>query len=138
MKVKLREIIGSLQALNSLAGQPFPAKVSYKLSRILEQAGKASGDFEKEKITVYQRYGELADKATQTWKLKDESMPVALAELNDLLDVEVPLWGDPFKFSEMGDFRASAADLITLRWLITDDAEVAEPPTEPATQPAIQ
>ena len=123
MKIKLNTLLESFGALQAIANQPFPVKLSYKLGRILKAAEQCLQAHEKVRVKLVEKYGEKREKGG--YEVTDpEALEKFKAEVEPLLEVEQELWGDPISIYELGNKELPPAVLGALDWLIVEETPV--------------
>jgi hypothetical protein len=145
MKVKLRELKDSIQALNRLAQTALPVKLSYRLMRITKDGNREFQTFHAFHIELILKHGGI--QSGEGLVVPPERMPEFAPEYKELAEQEVELWGDQLNledFFEAESWRCSAcnqtmrktdpeisaSDLMLLSWLFKepDDQESGELP----------
>lgn len=136
MKITLKQLNRGYGHLQFLASQELPAKVAYKVGRILDGA-------ESEQTRLNKHFAKLAkslgftlgnkEQPPQMIESKGEVPEEIIEKFNDqadeLMTAEVELWGDPFKVSELANCaKLTGAMCATLHWMIIEDDATAEPP----------
>lgn len=119
-KTTLGKLMASQEALQWIAGQKLPAKLSYKISRVLTDASRRSEEFQKENLKLFQKFGEEIPDKPDTWQLKKENTEAYQSEFADLIAIEAETWGDPVKLDELGDLAIAPAHVAALDWLIVE------------------
>lgn len=113
MKVTLRELFGSITALNELLTVPMPAPLAFRVRKL---ADVANVEIERAKLVIQEeisrKQAELGDDPAANAKLNEE--------LDQLLDEEVELPGDPISVARLGDVQIKPGTLFTLDWLIVE------------------
>jgi len=128
MKIKMKDVVNGADALQRLMANPFPVKLSYKLSRILTDADRELKTFEKLRFDLIKKHGEY-QKETDIWQVGAENTAAYNAEYGELLDVGISVWGERIKLDALGSISISPADLFFLSWLL-DCGEDEEKPVE--------
>jgi len=136
MKVSLGEINNSLAALRTLASLKFPARVAYRLGRVLKTAESEVADFKRINDETVRRLGapvkpppdkdgNLPPEEAWGWQVTPENMAQFVAEITEFLDEQIELWGDPLPLELLGDVQIEPQVLANLDWLI-DGGEQAD------------
>lgn len=106
-------------------GQGVTKQQAYWLSRIAEAAGKEIDRLEKRRVDLVKQYGK--DDGKGNFSVEPEQAEKFASEVNEWLDVEVEIPGDPIRLADLGDeIKLSGIDYIRLRWLIQGEEEPAE------------
>jgi hypothetical protein len=120
-------------ALARLAEQRFPIKLSYKLTRIVDAAQRELKRARELHEKLVKQYGKSSD--GQTWTVSPAKLEPFNKEYDELMALDVEIWGDLIQLDDLGEVDISASDLIALSWLIKGEEETAEPtPETPAEQ----
>jgi len=117
MKVTLSKIVNSALGLRKLVNEPLPAKISYRIKRIMDAVTSESVRVEKVRVELITKY---ADEQTDEEKAKNESIRVTKklkefqAEFGPLLDEEVELNCERLPFKDIENIKLTVQDLVTL------------------------
>ena len=135
MKVTLKQLNRGYGHLQQLAAQELPAKVAYKVGRILDGAESEQNRLNKAFAKIAKDLGFTLGSQNQPPQMIETkaAVPEDIIEkfngqADDLMTAEVELWGDPFKLSELTTAKLTGAMCATLNWLIIEDDAAAEPP----------
>lgn len=111
MKVTLRELADSADALNNLLSTPIKAGVAFRIGR--------AAKIVQEHLGVLQ---ETAQKAREKHGIETAQEALNHAEYNieigELLDESVEIDVDKIKVSALGDIDVTPRDMLLLDWLI--------------------
>ncbi len=125
MRITLGELQSSLPALQELASNKFPARVAYRLGRILKAAESEVQHLREAHFALVKQLGEQGE--GDNWKVKPEHLEQFQREMAELLAEECDLWGSPLDVSALGDAQLEPQLLAVLTWLITDDEHTDVP-----------
>ena len=135
MKITLKQLNRSYGHLQLLAAQELPAKVAYKIGRIIDGAESEQNRLNKAIGKVAKDLGFALGTQNQPPQMIETkaAVPEDIIEkfndqADDLMTAEVELWGDPFKLSELASAKLTGAMCATLSWMIIEDDAAAEPP----------
>lgn len=129
IKVTLGQILNSVtpatnqaeSAWQRLFQQPLSAIESFRLRRLAPQLDERVKTFYETRGELVKRYGTPIKGAEGKYKIEDENIDAFNQEIQQLLDVEETLDGEPLKLSRLIDIRISAADLGLFEdWLIVE------------------
>ncbi len=121
MKIKLSQIVNSVESLKALLEVKLPVKVSYKLSRLVNKLNGPLEEYNKKRNDLIKEYGE-EDPETKNWSVKDaEKLKLFVDKITELLSVEEEIeWFEPISISDLGSAEIAPKDLI--EWIFTDNA----------------
>jgi len=118
MKVQLSNIINSTGGLRKLVNEPLPAKVAYRIKRIMDAVTSESARVEAVRVELINKY---ADEQTPEQKEKKEPIRVTVKlkdfqdEFGPLLDEEVELNIDKkLDFKDIENVKLTVQDLVGL------------------------
>lgn len=115
MKLKLSQIVEAQSALARLGAEKLPAKMAYTIGRNIQQLRPELENYEKTRTDLIKdKYGEKGE--GDTYQVEPKSMEKFMAEINELLAVELELDLWTLKFSEF-DRDISPMDLVSLDWM---------------------
>ena len=128
MKITLGQLNDSIQILNRLKDERVSsAKLGYRLGKLYRSAQGEFMEFLDAHMALLHEYGTPVDE--MHWNIPEDKKVEFDTKWNELLSVEVDVWGSPFQVSEIdGQLELSAAEFAILDWLIVDDdpAEVSQ------------
>ena len=122
MKITLQQLSDSMTALEALAALQFPAKVSYRLGRVLTSAQSEMDLFRKAHIALVQKYGTEGETAG-SFIVPNERLDEFRPEFEGLLAETCEVWGDPLNIDLLGEVAIAPSTLAPLSWLIVDGTE---------------
>lgn len=117
MKVTLAKIVNSAAGLRKLVNEPLPAKIAYRIKRIMDAVTSESARVEKVRVELITKY---ADEQTDEQKEKGEPIRVTKKlkefqeEFGPLLDEEVELNCETLPFTDIEDVKLTVQDLASL------------------------
>ena len=118
MKVQLSHIINSTSGLRKLVNEPLPAKVAYRIKRIMDAVTSESARVESVRVALITKY---ADEQTPEQKEKKEPIRVTVKlkdfqdEFGPLLDEEIELNIDKkLDFKNIENVKLTVQDLVSL------------------------
>lgn len=121
MKITLKQLSQSFGALQELARVQFPAKVAYRLSRVVTSAQAELETLQKAHLELIKKHG--AVEVDGKFEVPKDSLAAFIPEYEELLTEEVTIWGDAISIDLLGDAPIAPAVLAPLGWLIVDSAE---------------
>ena len=130
MKLKLAQIVESKDALSNLLNERLSIKAAYALQRNVQKLNPELETYEKSRVELIKnKHGVMQEDGN--YAVKKENAPAFIEDLNELLSVEVDVDIHKVNLSELKEI--SAADLLILEWMFTDDLAVEE--KKPARKP---
>lgn len=132
MKITLKQLNNGFQPLQAIAANELPAKLAYKLGRIVAACNSEMESYRKAITALIKKYGEGDEIKGYKVEPETEAMVDFQREVEDLLNLEVEFWGDPIALAEIEPHaKLKASDLAWLDWLITDGEGESEKPKKP-------
>lgn len=113
MKVKLRQLAESRNALTELVQIPLPASVSFKLRKIVELSNAELTPAQEALLSSREKY--LLDDG----EFDQSKSAEYVKEVEELMEQEVEIDSDPISAESLGDVYISTQSLMTLDWLIS-------------------
>lgn len=121
MKVTIQQLLESREALQTLAQGEYPARLSYRLARLVKSAQGELQGAQEAHVQLVKRLGvEIAPEQWQVPQGDAEKMAEFQREYDGLVSVIVEVWGDPIPIAEFGDAPLKPAMLSALDWLIVE------------------
>lgn len=143
MKVQLKDLVNSADIPSEVPGQPgtpgplsrfvnveMRIKESFRLKGILKQANEYLSQYGEARLALFKKHG-THDEEAGVYELKSPEQRAAFsAEYQELISTEVEITGEPFRLANFfSHSKITAADLMTLEWLIDDEAGEVKPAT---------
>lgn len=125
MKLKLIELVGSVEALNKLSETQLPASVAFSLGKFLKSITNDIETYDKVKKEKAIQYGTPVegdpDKVTfmENGELTENGKKY-VEEMQEIENKEIELEIPEIKISDLGSVKFGAKDIIALTWLIKD------------------
>lgn len=116
ISVTLAELLNSQQALQSLAQQPLPARLAFKLSKVLKAVTKELDACNDTRIQLCDRFGQKQEDGTYKFSKKNED--AVNVEYQELIRTEVTLHVERIDLENLPGLTISAANVVMLSWLI--------------------
>lgn len=115
MKVKLIEIYGSVSTLNKLIEEPLPAKVSFKLMKLLNQLNNEVKLVEDQRLKLVKQYSKDGT------SVADENKEVFVKEFSEFLNEEIDVAWQPITIDTLGEnLKLSVTDLSKIQYLFSE------------------
>ena len=124
MKIKLQEVVNSIESLKTLSGLKIPVLESFKISLFLKNVSPSVESYEIERNKLVKELGTpvLDDKKKETGNFNFE--PDNAKKFNDkmkaILDVDVDVKIPEIKVSALGDIKIEPMTLTNLMWLLKE------------------
>lgn len=112
--MKLRKLVDSIGSLNELSGIKLPAKISFKISVLLNDLNDVFDNYEKSKNELIMEHGIETDEG---YKIPEENYDMVNQKLSDLLEEEVPVEFEVININDIGDVEIEPKILLGLTWL---------------------
>ena len=121
--MKLRNAVNVLTTLHGLSQQLHSARTGYHINKNLEIAKGHADDLEKARIAALQNLGTL-NTETNVYDMTDENRASFTAQMEELLDSDVPVVFRPITAAMLGESQIIPGGLEVLFAAgITDEAE---------------
>lgn len=115
MKVKLIEVYSSVSTLNKLMEEPLPAKVSFKLMKLLAQLNNEVKLVEDQRLKLVKQY------SIDGSSVAEENKEVFVKEFSEFLNDEIEISWEPMDIEVLGDkLTMSVADLSKIQYLFKE------------------
>lgn len=111
MKIKLNKIVNSIESLNALTEIKFPAKVSYRIKRIIDKLEPILKTYNEKKNELVREYGETEEDGTVSVK-DPEKLKEFLPKIEEILEVEEEVDFEPIPVEMLGDTEVGAKHII--------------------------
>lgn len=130
-KMKLVEIINSVESLNQLVSAKLPAKTSYKIGRLSQKLAPEVEAYFKLKNNKMVEYGTVKmkedgttpatdEKGNEMYTFDKENGEKFINELREAEEVEVTVEIPEIKIEDLGDISIEPKYLSVLSWLIKE------------------
>lgn len=118
MKLTIAQIKNAEPVLSKLMNQSLPIKTSFRITKIIESVAKDLENFEKHRVQLFDKYGEIQDDNMKI--IKPEHQEAFVTEINGLLleTVEVP--DIKFSLEDLGDIMITPSELVFFTPWLTD------------------
>lgn len=87
MKLKLKTIILAIPALSKVTGGDLSLRLAYRMKQNIFALQKEADFFSEQRQKIFEKYGTPKDDGT--YSFSEENEPKAIAELDELLELEV-------------------------------------------------
>jgi uncharacterized protein with von Willebrand factor type A (vWA) domain len=115
MKVKLIEVYSSVATLNKLIEEPLPARVSFKLMKLLNQLNAEVKLVEDQRLKLVKQYSE--DGST----VSDTNKDSFIQEFTEFLNDDIDLAWEPIEIDALGEnIKLSVTDLSKMQYLFSE------------------
>jgi len=114
MEATLRELWDSREVLEKLADQKFPAKVSYKLMKIISQINKELQPFAVARKSLYEKYGEKKGDAIV---ILDDNKEAFTKEIGELESMKVEIKFD-VTIEELAPAELTPSEIYMLEFML--------------------
>jgi len=111
MKIKLSQIVNSVESLNKIVEIKLPVKVAYKVNRLINKINPELKTYNESRETLVKEYGD--EQEDGSWKVVD---PVKLNEfaikLTELLEVEIEVEFEKIKIEDLGEALIEPKNMV--------------------------
>lgn len=117
MKVKLSQIVNSIEQFKSLQQIKLPIKIAYKIARLVNKLQPEIDTFDKKRNELIMELGTKNE--DETTSVKPDKLKEFTEKYNELLDIDVEIdWFTPIKIEELGDISIEVKNLPD--WIFID------------------
>ena len=117
MKVKLSDVLNSVEVMRNLAQENVSAVVSFRIAKAIKAINEEIDMFEAEKAKLVQKYGEPHDGGV---RVADDKQDDFQKEINRLLSEKVELAATPIKLKDLEHVQLKPIDMMTVDFLIEE------------------
>ena len=122
MKVTLKTIVLAIPALSKLAAEDIRLQLAYRLKKNIAELQREADFFGEQRIKILEKYGVADESGNYTFEGDNEQK--AIAELDELLDLEVEPVIDPIDIPITEDLKISVNDMGMVEAFINFTEEV--------------
>lgn len=125
--LKLNEVISIWEKLNNLLDKEMSAKLSFKLSKILNTLSKEIMAYEVSRKKLIERFAKKNSEGQVIFNENNQAVfePMNAQKFNDeylqLIDVDIKVSYDPISLSEFNDIKLTINEMSALQNFIKDD-----------------
>ena len=116
MKVTLKTIVLAIPALSKLAAEDIRLQLAYRLKKNIAELQREADFFGEQRIKILEKYGTADEYGNYTFEGDNEQK--AIAELDELLDLEVEPVIEPLNILITEDLKLSVNDIGLLEAFI--------------------
>ena len=119
MKVKLHEVVNSLQSLQALGMEKMPIKLAYNIQRNMRLLSAEMDTYEKSRVDLIKsKYG--TEQEDGSYQVSKDNMPEYRKEMETLGMIEVDLDMHTITIADFGDIKVAPIALDHLDWMIKE------------------
>lgn len=129
IKVKISDLLNSVETLQKLSKKDFKAKLAWQVARLLKSAEAEIQAFNETRMNLINKFGEkdenneLITDEKGNCKIPNENVDTFTNELNELLDNEVEINANKIKMEQLEEIDFTPSDMATLEPFIDMDEE---------------
>ena len=116
MKVTLKTIVLAIPALSKLAAEDNRLQLAYRLKKNIAELQREADFFGEQRIKILEKYGTADESGNYTFE--GDNAQKAIAELDELLDLEVEPVIEPLNILITEDLKLSVNDIGLLETFI--------------------
>jgi hypothetical protein len=121
MKLTLKQIVESQEALQHLMDQRLPAKTAYRLQRDLRKVLEEIETFKKVQDAKVHEYGIEVPEAPGQFQIPPEKISEYMKDIGDLINQEIELDLHPVDLEDLKDVDMTLRDVLLLSYLIKEE-----------------
>lgn len=110
MTITIAQIKNAEPVLSKLMTQTLPIKTSFRITKIIESVAKDLENFEKHRVQLFDKYGELQPDGSKT--ILTENIEAFTQDLTALLQETVEIPEIKFRLEDLGDIQITPGDLM--------------------------
>ena len=137
LKLTLKQLSNSYAAFSELAAQKISnQKLAYNLAKTFKKMSAELELAQERQVDIIKKFGGTQKGGRWQIEFAEDTDPATReafdAQFKDLSDIEIELWGNKLKFSELvaAKLELSPASLAALdEWFIEDDSDLASSET---------
>lgn len=115
MKVSLGEIYMSTSVMNKLIDMPLPARMSFRLARVMREMNDILKNLEEERSKLIKKYGQ--DNGDGNITVSETNKDMFLEEFQSVLEDQVEINWEPIDPDSFGDSTISVAEISKIGFL---------------------
>lgn len=119
MKLTMKQLAASRDALSMLGSLPLPAAVAFKVAKVLKTASPVLDVYQEVFNKKLVEFGTPMEGSPGQYVVSDAMKASWEAEVKALQDQEFEIEDVKLSVSELGDAKVPASVLFTLEWMIT-------------------
>ena len=129
IKVKISDLLNSVETLQKLSKQDFKAKLAWQISKLLKAAEAEIQSFNDTRMSLITKYGEkdesgqLITTEEGNCKILPESIDEFSNELMELMNTEVEINANKIDFDQLEDVDFTPGEITVLEPFINIDEE---------------
>ena len=129
IKVKISDLLNSVETLQKLSQKDFKAKLAWQISRMLKAAENEIQAFNETRMTLINKYGEkdengqLVTTEDGNCKIMPEDIESFSTELTELMNSEVEINANAINFDQLEDVDFTPSEITILEPFINVDEE---------------
>lgn len=110
MTITIAQIKNAEPVLSKLMNQTLPIKTSFRITKIIESVAKDLENFEKHRVQLFDKYGELQSDGSKT--ILNENVEAFTQDLTALLQETVEIPEIKFQLEDLGNIQITPGDLM--------------------------
>lgn len=115
----LKDVLNSVPALQEIANQPIPAKISFRLGVLIRKVNERCEVYQETRKALCEKYGE-ENQDEGKYDIRPEEQDTFNKELDDLLAEEVTFNVSPIKLRVIESVPLSPGAMASLHWLVVE------------------
>jgi hypothetical protein len=126
MKLKLRNVVAGLPALQSMSSIEMSIQLAFTLQRTMRLLAPDYEEYEKARVMlIKEKYGSKTKEGN--FEVIPDNMEKFQIEMDDLLRSEIDLDIKPIFIKDAVELKISPIQFDALEWLFIDDTNTTEP-----------
>lgn len=112
MIIKLQTLKDSQESLKKLAKVVLPAKIGYRINKVLNKVNSEVRSFEDQRFALIKRLGKQTNAESDTWQLLPENNEAFNKEMKELGEIEVDIDFEKLKIEDLGEIHVAPEILV--------------------------
>ena len=121
MTLTLANIVAAESALNKIVTVNLPARVAYRINKLIKQIAPDLKTFNEERTKLFQKFGKSSDSDPNMMVIMEEHMSEFTAEFNALISEPVELSMVQIRLSDLTEVNLTPLEMSSLEPFILDD-----------------
>jgi len=123
MKIKLSQLINSVESLKILQETKLPIKISYRINRLINKLEPELKLFYQKRDDLIKELGEKeTENGQEVFKVKEDNMQAFLDKQTELVSEEIEIdWFTPIPLDSLGEISIEPKHIALLSWIFADE-----------------
>ncbi len=110
MKIKVSQIVESVESIKSIQEVKLPVKIAYRIKRLVDKLAPILKSYEEKRVDLVKEMGE--ETKDGQYQVSADKIKAFMSKLGELQSVDEEIEFEPIKISEIGEATIQAKDLV--------------------------